>query len=191
MDNTNAINATVDIGAVLAQWHDLDMRHRAINFARGDLVLLAVPETLPGRPADPDLPTLGDFAFQVGLSVSQVSEYRACSLFYPENVRGDKGLSDLKWSFWNAARKFADGKLDNALELLHDAARFHYNSVDDFRQHLKEKFGEPVGEKAQTDFIRMSLSQLAHGGYKMLANSLHKRGHGWDAIVEITVKVVK
>lgn len=132
-------NQQPDIERDVAEWKDLDHVEGDVKWRRGDIAVRYMPNAKRG-PADEDAPTLGDLAFQVGMGVPQISEYRSCSAFYPPVVRLDEQFKDLTWSHFNAARRFSGGKLENAEELLHEALRLHLNNVDEFKKHLKAMF---------------------------------------------------
>lgn len=130
----------VDMNDVEA-WHQIDKNETDAKWLKGDIAARYAPDAKQGRrKADDTTPTLGDFAYQVGCPMPQISEYRSCAMFYPPKVRLDEEYKELTWTHFNIARRFSAGKLDNAEELLHEAERHHLKNVEEFRNHLKDMF---------------------------------------------------
>jgi hypothetical protein len=84
----------------------------------------------PGRPADPNIPTLSDLAGAWDVEIQRVSEWRSVSAFYNPNLR----MNEVSWSHHNMARR-ASEDVEEALELLEMAVNLHF-SVAEFRRYL-------------------------------------------------------
>jgi len=129
----------VAIGRELVQARDTN------SWALGDLLVDATRELdiKPGRPTDPDALTLGDMAREWDVETARASAWLSNAEFYPANVR----TFPLSWSHYDLARRHADGKLDNALELLDRAAAQAFG-IRDFRRYVKgEYFEGPVSKE--------------------------------------------
>jgi hypothetical protein len=112
-----------------------------------------------GKPTHPDEPKLADLADAWDIELARLSEWRKCWVFYAPhfNFRSDEN-KPFTWTHYNAARRFSDGKLDNALELL-DAAERQHMSANEFRRYLKDRFSaveskndpEPIPDEGGLD----------------------------------------
>jgi hypothetical protein len=89
----------------------------------------------PGRPIDPEQPTLSDLAAGWDVDKPRVSEWHAVAAFYEPNVR----TIELSWAHYNAARRAADGSIDNAVELLLHA-QSQAMGINAFKRWLNGEF---------------------------------------------------
>lgn len=92
----------------------------------------------PGRPVDPDQPTLSDLAAGWDVVTPRVSEWHSVAAFYAPNVRT---FEDLSWAHYNAARRASGNDIENALELLADA-QSKAMGINAFKRYLAGEFFE-------------------------------------------------
>jgi hypothetical protein len=102
-----------------------------------------------GRPDDPEAPPLRNLARGWNVSPQRVSEWRNVAAFYPTAVR----TFPVPWEMYNAARRAAEHRLDNALELLATAEEMHMG-VTDFRRYLTGVLYEGPLQGPVPDWLR-------------------------------------
>lgn len=139
---------SLDFADIVAAGRSLVKSQDDTKWKLGDLVVVAFAGNIiaPGRPtADSDEPTLSDLAREWDTELPRVSEWHSVAAFYPSPVRT---FNTLTWSHYNAARRAADGELDNALELLEDAVRLHLG-INAFKRWLAGEIFEGYVPRAE------------------------------------------
>lgn len=117
----------VDAGLVLVHKRDDNA------WALGDLAVAFVDAfpVHPGRPVDPEQPTLSDLAAGWDVEKPRVSEWHSVAAFFAPNVR----RTNISWTHHNMARRASAGDINNAIELLDAVERLHL-TVAAFRRYL-------------------------------------------------------
>lgn len=123
----------VDAGLALVQKRDGNA------WALGDLAvgfMQAFP-VIPGRPVDPEQPTLSDLAAAWDVQMPRVSEWHAVAAFFSPNVR----TFELSWAHYNAARRAAGGDIKEGKRLLQEALDKKLG-INAFKRFIKGEYYE-------------------------------------------------